>query len=199
MDLSEVVWKRRMVRHFSAEPVDPEAIRRILELARHAPSAGFSQGQFFIVVTRPELKAELARLCGEEAYVESGFHTWISEAPVLLIPCVSEAAYHRRYQEADKVNPDGSEIAWPVPFWYMDIGCSIMLILLGVVNEGLAAGFAGIPEPADYQAVSSLLGLPEEVMPVGVIPVGHRAPDKRSDSLKRGRKAEEDVIHYEHW
>jgi nitroreductase len=199
MDLGEVVLKRRMVRHFSAEPVDPAAIRRILELARHAPSAGFSQGQSFVVVTKPELKAELARLCGEASYVESGFHPWISEAPVLLIPCTSETAYHRRYQEADKVNPDGSEIVWPVPFWHMDIGCSIMLILLGVVNEGLAAGFAGIPEPGDYQAVSTLLGLPEEVMPVGVIPVGHRAPDKRSGSLKRGRKAEEDVVHYEHW
>lgn len=199
MDFRDIVYKRRMVRHFSPEPVDPEAIKRILDLARHAPSAGFTQGQSFIVVTRPELRQQIARLCGEESYVEGGFHPFISEAPVLVIACTSEAAYHRRYQEADKVNEDGSEINWPVPFWHMDIGCAIMLVLLGVVNEGLVAAFAGIPDPADYDALRELLGIPAEVMPVGIIPVGHRAPDKPSASLKRGRKAEEDYVHYERW
>lgn len=199
MDFSEVVLKRRMVRHFSSEPVDPTAIQRILDLARHAPSAGFTQGQSFLVITRPELKQRIAQLCGEESYVASGFHPFISEAPVLVIPCTSEAAYHRRYQEADKVNDDGSEIVWPVPYWHMDIGCAIMILLLGVVNEGLAAGFAGLPDPSDYAILRELLGIPAEVTPVGVIPIGHRAQDKLSGSLKRGRKAEKDYVHYEQW
>lgn len=199
MDFREVVLKRRMVRHFSSEPVDPEVIKRVLELARHAPSAGFTQGQSFVVVTRPELKQEIARLCGEEEYVESGFHPFISEAPVLVIPCTSEAAYHRRYQEGDKINDDGSEIAWPVPYWHMDIGCAIMILLLGAVDEGLVAAFAGLPEAANYDVLRSVLGIPAEVTPVGVIPVGYRAQDKRSGSLKRGRKAEEEYMHFEHW
>ncbi|HEU5382706.1 MAG TPA: nitroreductase family protein [Ktedonobacteraceae bacterium] len=199
MEFNEVVLKRRMVRHFSAEPVDPEAIKRILDLARHAPSAGFTQGQAFMVVTRPELKQKIARLCGEEEYVKGGFHPFISEAPVLVIPCTSETAYHRRYQEADKVNDDGSEITWPVPYWHMDLGCAIMILLLGVVNEGLAAGFAGLPELEDYASLRKLLGIPDEVIPVGVIPIGHRAQDKPSGSLKRGRKAEADYVHYEQW
>ena len=199
MDFREIVLKRRMVRHFSPEPVDLEALKRILDLARHAPSAGFTQGQSFVVVTQPELRQQIAHLCEEESYVESGFHPFISEAPVLVIPCTSEAAYHRRYQEADKVNEDGSEIIWPIPFWHMDIGCAIMLLLLGVVDEGLAAAFAGIPDPANYDTLRTLLGIPAEVTPVGVIPVGHRAPDKLSGSLKRGRKAEEDYVHYERW
>jgi nitroreductase len=199
MDFSEVVLKRRMVRHFSPEPVDSEALKRVLDLARHAPSAGFTQGQSFVVVTKTGLKQRIARLCAEESYVESGFHPWISEAPVLVIPCTSEAAYHRRYQEADKANEDGSEIAWPIPFWHMDIGCAIMILLLGVVNEGLVAGFAGIPEPGDYAVLRELLGIPSEVTPVGVIPVGHRAQDRLSSSLKRGRKAEADYVHYEQW
>ncbi len=188
-----------MVRHFTNEPVDPAALKRILDLARHAPSAGFTQGQSFVVVTRPELKQQIARLCSEESYVERGFHPFISEAPVLVIPCTSETAYHRRYQEGDKTNEDGSEIVWPVPYWHMDIGCAIMIPLLGVVNEGLAAGFAGLPEPSDYVVLHELLGIPDEVTPVGVIPIGHRTQDKRSGSLKRGRKPEEDYVHYEHW
>jgi nitroreductase len=199
VDFRDVVLKRRMVRHFSAEPVDPEALKRILDLARHAPSAGFSQGQSFVVVTQQEVRQKIAHLCSEASYVESGFHPFISEAPVLVIPCTSEAVYHRRYQEADKVNEDGSEIVWPVPFWHMDIGCAIMILLLAVVDEGLAAGFAGIPDPADYANLRELLGIPDEVTPVGVIPIGHRAQDKRSGSLKRGRKADAEYVHYEQW
>jgi nitroreductase len=76
----------------------------------------------------------------------------------------------------------------------MDIGCSVMTILLAVVNEGLAAGFAGAH---DLDALRDLLGLGQEVTPVGVIPVGYPAPDKRSPSLKRGRKAFEAVVHWE--
>ncbi|MEO8285845.1 MAG: nitroreductase family protein [Chloroflexota bacterium] len=196
MEFSEVVRKRRMVRHFTQEPVAPEVLNRILDLAMRAPSAGYTQGQSFVVVTRPDLKAEIARLCGEEFYVESGWDPWISEAPVLVIPCTSEAAYHRRYQEPDKMEPGGEEIVWPVPFWFMDIGCAVENLLLAVVDEGLAAGFAGVH---DLAALRTLLGIPDEVTPVGVIPVGHGAPDMPSPSLKRGRKPWEDYVHREQW
>jgi nitroreductase len=196
MEFSEVVRKRRMVRNFTDEPVPPETIERILDLARHAPSAGFTQGQSFIVVAHPETKAEIARLCGEEYYVEGGFHPFISAAPVVVIPCTSEAAYHRRYQEPDKVDDEGNEMEWPVPFWHFDIGCASMVLLLAVVDEGLSAGYAGV---WDLDALRKLLNIPDEVTPVGVIPIGHRAPDVPSPSLKRGRKAQGEYVHYESW
>ncbi len=199
MDFTEVVLKRRMVRNFTPEPVAPEVVERVIELARHAPSAGFTQGQAFVVVTQPQLKHAIARICGEEWYVEGGFHSFISEAPVLVIPCTSEAAYHRRYQEPDKINEDGTEISWPVPFWHMDVGCAVMILLLAVVNEGLAAGFVGIPTTQGMEVLRELLSIPEEVAPVGVIPIGHRAPDVPSPSLKRGRKASSEYIHSEKW
>jgi nitroreductase len=185
-----------MVRHFSDEPVAPEVLERMLDLARHAPSAGFTQGQSFVVVTRSELKREIARLCGEEGYVAGGFHPFISGAPVLVVACTSEAAYHRRYREPDKIRSDGTEIAWPVPYWHLDIGCAVMILLLAAVDEGLAAGFAGAH---DLDALRALLGIPPEVTPVGVIPIGHRAPDVPSPSLRRGRKAQADYVHRERW
>ncbi len=198
MQFPDVVRKRRMVRHFTSDRVDPSTITRILQLALHAPSAGFTQGQSFVVVTRPDLKKRIAQLAGEKEYVTSGFHSFISEAPVLIVPCTSEAAYHRRYQEPDKIREDGSEIAWPVPYWYMDAGCSVMIVLLAAVNEGLAAAFAGIPAP-QFQDFCALLHLPQDVVPVGVIPIGHPAPDVPSPSLKRGRRPRREVIHYEQW
>lgn len=196
MEFERVVRKRRIVRHFTPEPVSRESLERILELARHAPSAGYTQGQSFVVVTDADTRTALAVLCGEEYYVEAGWDPWISEAPVLVIPCTSEAAYHRRYNEADKLNDDGTEIEWPVPFWFMDVGGSVQTLLLAVVDEGLAAGFAGVH---DLDALRALLGIPAEVTPMGVIPVGHGAPDKKSPSLKRGRKSETEYAHWERW
>jgi nitroreductase len=196
MEFRDLVLKRRMVRNFTDEPVAPDLVQQILDVARHAPSAGFTQGQSFVVVMRPELKRAIAELLGEDEMVAAGFHPWISGAAVLLIPCTSEAAYHRRYQEADKLLDDGTEIEWPVPFWHMDIGCAVMLVLLAAVDLGLDAGFTGV---WDLDGLRALLGIPDEVMPVGVIPIGHRAPDRLSSSLKRGRKPEAEYSHWERW
>ena len=196
MEFNEVVRKRRMVRNFEDKPVPEDALNRILDLARRGPSAGFTQGQEFVVVTDAEMRRQIAHLCGQESYVEAGFDPFIARAPVLVIPCTNENAYHRRYQEADKVDEEGKEINWPVPYWFMDVGCAVMLLLLAVVAEGLAAGFVGSQHFAEIKA---LLGIPEEVTPVGVIPIGHPAEDKRSPSLKRGRRPQREVVHYEQW
>ena len=196
MEFRDTVLKRRMVRNFADRSIEPAIIDRILDLTRHAPSAGFTQGQSFLLVTQPELKQAIAATCEEKEYVRSGFAPFISKAPVLLIPCTSEAAYHRRYQQADKVNEDGTEIVWPVPYWFMDIGCAVMIALLAALDEGLVTAFAG---SKDLDTLRSLLNIPAEVTPVGVIAVGYRAADIPSPSLKRGRKSDEEYIHRERW
>lgn len=174
-----------MVRHFSDEPVSDADVDTILSLALHAPSAGYSQGSCYIVVRDKETKRKLAALQGEGGYVEAGFDPFISGAPVLVVPCVSEKVYHDRYREKDKLEPDGREIVWPVPYWFFDIGAGSLIVLLATVDRGLAAAFAGTPDPA---GVRRLLGIPEAFQPVGTISIGHALPDKRSPSLKRGRK-----------
>jgi len=196
MEFKDVVIRRRMVRNFADQPIDPQIIDRIVDLTRHAPSAGFTQGQSFVVVAQPKLKKAIADTCQEDEYVKSGFAPFISKAPVLLIPCTSEVAYHRRYQEADKVNEDGTEIVWPVPYWFMDIGCAVMIALLATIDEGLVSAFVG---SKDLNALRSILNMPAEVTPVGVIAIGYRAPDVPSPSLKRGRKTDAEYIHHEIW
>jgi nitroreductase len=196
MEFKRVVLKRRMVRHFRNEPVSPEVINRIMTLALHAPSAGFSQGFAFVVVAERETRAELGRLQGEEGYAQAGFHRWVSEAPVDIVACVSEKLYHDRYREPDKLREDGTEIEWPTPYWFFDIGCACMIALLAAVDEGLAAAFTGVSNVA---GVRELLGIPEHFHPVGVISIGHPDKDVRSPSLKRGRRPFEEVVHFEHW
>jgi nitroreductase len=196
MELKDAILKRRMVRNFADKSIAPEIIERIVDLTRHAPSAGFTQGQSFIVVTKSDLRKAIADTCEENEYVKSGFDPFISKAPVLLIPCTSEFAYHRRYQETDKVNDDGSEIVWPVPYWFMDIGCAVMIALLAALDQGLVTAFAG---SKDLDTLRSLLKIPVEVTPVGVIAVGYRAADVPSPSLRRGRKSDQEYVHYETW
>ena len=147
-------------------------------------------------MTEPGTRKSVASTCEEDEYVARGFAPFISRAPVLLIPCTSESAYHRRYQEADKVNPDGSEIVWPVPYWFLDIGCAVMVALMAAIDKGLVSAFVG---SKDLETLRTLLHIPADVTPVGVIALGYRAPDVPSPSLKRGRKADEEYIHRERW
>jgi nitroreductase len=198
MEFTEVVRRRRMVRHFAPDPIDRAVLERIAAIAQRAPSAGFSQGQRLLIVTNAELRAGLAELFFEEEMAEAGFDRWVSEAPAHFIPLVSEDVYHRRYSEADKVDEDGSEIDWPVPYWWMDLGATVMLILLAAVNEGLAAGFAGT-DAAGYVRMRTLLGIPDEYSPVGVIPVGRPLADKRSPSLERGWVPSAEFCRWERW
>lgn len=184
-----------MVRHFTPDPVPIETVNRILRLAQHAPSAGYSQGSAFVVVTKSIKKKQIANLQGEKGYASAGFHKWISEAPVDVVACVSEKVYHDRYNEPDKLQK-GKEIVWPTPYWFLDIGAGSMIILLAAVDAGLAAAFSGVTNPKGMRA---LLGIPAHFHPVGVISIGHPAKDVRSPSLKLGRRPFDQFAHYEHW
>jgi nitroreductase len=183
-----------MVRRTTAEPVDPAALQRILDTARRGPSAGFSQGQSFVVVTEAERRQQIAVICGEPAYLARGFEPWISRAPVLIVPCVERQAYIDRYDEPDKT-ASRKPSDWDVPFWWVDGGAALMLLLLAAVDEGLAAGFLAVESTALREA----LGIPTDVEPIGVLTVGHGADDRRSGSVARGRRPLGDVVHREAW
>jgi len=198
MDFVDVVMKRRAVRRFEEGGVERDVIERIARLAQRAPSAGFSQGQRLVVVTEPDRRREVARLLGEEEYQDLGMGPWISECAAQFIPCVSEAIYHRRYQEPDKVEDDGSEIDWPIPYWWVDVGATMQNVMLAAVNEGLGCGFAGTDE-AGWKEIRAYLAIPDEFMPIGVMPVGRPLPDVRSPSLKRGWVPFEEFARWEGW
>lgn len=192
VEFDEVVARRRMVRAYHPEPVDRRTILRVLEVARRAPSAGFSQGQRFVVVTDPQVRREIARLAGEDAYAQRGFDRWLSSAPVHVVVCADEDAYRRRYDQPDKAGT----AAWTVPYWHVDAGAALMLLLLAAVDEGLAAGFLGAHRLA---GIRDLLGIPARVHVIGVVTVGYPAPDRRSGSLRRGWRDLDEVVSWQRW
>lgn len=71
-----------------------------------------------------------------------------------------------------------------------------MVVVPVAVDEGLAAAFAGA---FDLTALRALLNIPAEVTLVGVIAIGHGAPDKPSPSLKRVRRPRAEVVREEGW
>ena len=192
----EVVRRRRMVRNYTSQPVHADVVERIVDAGRRAPSAGFSQGAYLVVVTEEATRKALARIANEDEYAAQGFDRWISNAPVHVVVCISEDDYHRRYSEPDKLADDGTETPWPVPYWWVDAGATLMSVLLATVNEGLAAGFFGVHR---LGGIEEVLGIPETVTPVGVVTIGHPAPDRPSSSLTRDRRPRSEVVRWERW
>ena len=201
MEFRQLLSRRRMVRSYAPDPVPREAIERIVSTVRRAPSAGFSQGQRLLVVTDPGTRAEIAGLFDEEAAIAEGREPWISAAPVLIVVGVREQDYHDRYTQPDKLQ-EGEEIVWPVPYWHFDAGAAAMLILLGAIDEGYAAGLFGVPVE-QMAAFKTLLNIPEDVAVTSCITIGKPAEDRSwssvSSRLTQRRKSVDDLVHWERW
>ncbi len=202
MEFRELLPRRRMVRHYTGERVDPEAVRRIAETVRRAPSAGYSQGQRLVVVTEEPGRTEITRILGDAGWTTpADREPWLESAPVHVLVCVREADYHDRYQRPDKLQGD-EEIDWPVPYWYVDAGAALMLVLLAAIDEGLAAGVSGVPREA-AAALRSSFGIPEEVDVVALVTVGSPAPDPGWSAVTsrrtQPRRGSEDVVRWERW
>lgn len=196
MEFQQVVTGRRMVRNFESRPVPAAITRRILENAVRAPSAGFTQGWSFLVLDGEE---QTARFWDAMFPVErrEGFR-WpgLFRAPLLIVPLVSREAYVERYAEPDKGWSDRDESRWVTPYWFVDGGCSSMLMLLTAVDQGLGALFFGI---FDVKAFRGAFGVEEAFHPLGALAIGYPAPDEPSRSLRRGRRPLEEVVHWGAW
>ncbi len=186
-----------MVRAFSDEPVDAAALERVLHTAQRGPSAGYSQGVEFVIVTEEPDKLQLARLVTNRESAADA----IARAPVHVVICASADIYKERYREPDKLRVRGSagdDALWQIPFWHVDAGAAMMLVLLSAVNEGLDAGFIGVWRQPE---VRTLLGIPESYSITGIAMLGHRARAEQAQGsvISRRRRAAADVIHRERW
>src|SRR5437763_13677740 len=132
MTLYELLKQRRMVRHYTGDRIPRDVLERVVATVRRAPSAGFSQGQRLLVVDDPELLARIAALSDDDSL--EGVEPWFETAAAQVFVMTRESDYHDRYQRDDKLQ-DGEEIEWPVPFWHVDAGAAMMLVLLAASEE----------------------------------------------------------------
>jgi nitroreductase len=198
MEFQDVVMRRRMVRNYTSKPVDPAVVQRILDNATHAPSAGFSQGWAFLLLESEADRHRFWRSTTIEDGLPDHWLTGMQRAPVIIVPMSSKQAYLDRYAEPDKGWTDRDEARWPVPYWHIDAGMSALLMLLTVTDEGLGACFFGIP-PDRIESFRDEFGVPHEYHPIGAITVGHREQDRKSPSLRRGRRTSDECVHRGNW
>jgi nitroreductase len=197
MDFDRIIQRRRMVRSFRSDPVSTETVERIVDVARRAPSAGFSQGVEFVIVTEPVLRDKVVAIASVGERMRAG----LAPAPAHIVLCVSADVYRQRYREPDKqrirANMSDDDL-WHVPFWWVDAGAAMMSLLLAAGNEGLASFFYGVWRTAE---LSTVLDIPNAYTPAGIVTIGHRAESERpqGSTITRRRRPAEHVVHWNRW
>ena len=201
MEFHELLRRRRMVRKFEPKPLPDDVLRRVLEAARHAPSAGFSQGFDFVVLATKDELDWFYRTTDDPADPDPFPGRDGDDAPAcIVLPYADKRAYLERYSLPDKIQFGmEKEEAWPVPFWTVDTAMAMMLILLAAVDEGLGAWYFGITRGEDE--IMQTLGVPAQCKLLGVIALGYTSPDDRprGSVFTRRRRAFESMFHFGRW
>jgi nitroreductase len=153
MEFSEVIAKRRSVRHFNSNlDVPDEEIRTLLESAVVAPSAGNIQPWRFTVVRSIEARERLAAALHQR---------WATGAPVVIVVSVDPRPCSARYGER------GERL-----YAIQDTSAAVENILLTAVDRGLSSCWVGA---FDAAAVRAAIGLSEPIEPVAILPIGYSA------------------------
>lgn len=184
-----------MTRTFDPTPLDDGLVAELLDTARRAPSAGYSQGVHFLALSGDAVPHFWTTTGGAD-----WFDAGITAAPVLVLPLADPDAYTSRYSEGDKAGHGLERAAnWEVPFWLTDAAMAAQNLLLLAEERGLGALYFGIFRNA-RQALDAF-GVPPHVLQVGAVALGNRAiADRPSGSaVSRPRRPRLEVVHHQHW
>jgi len=171
MRFFEIVKKRRSIRSFLPGPVAEDELRRILEAANAAPSAGNLQSYEIYVVMEKRRRESLARAAHEQLFVAC--------APVSLVFCTHAARAGERYgQRAERL------------YAVQDATIACTFAMLAATDQGLATVWVGAFEPDDVRRV---IGAPPGIVPVAILPVGRAADVPEAPP----RRELDDLVHWE--
>lgn len=144
-----ILFRRRSIRKYLDQPVEPENIDLLLQAGMAAPSAMNNQPWEFVVITDPEPLQHL-----RNSLPFGKFH-----APVAIIVCGSQIA---------SKNP----ASWI--FWQQDCSAATENILIAAGQLGLGACWIGIhPIPGLRKLVTKTAKLPLLVTPLCIIYLGY--------------------------
>ncbi len=175
----ENIATRTSIRQFTDTPLTESEIETLLKAGMAAPTAINYQPWHFIVVTDPEVRSSL---------VSGRVNTMYAQAPCLIVVC-GEVNWIRRGR-------DGEE---PVEMengnWAVDCALAGENILLAAHALGLGGVWtACYPYPDRYELVKEKLGIPDKVMPLTVLALGHPAENPEPKDKWKPEK-----IHNERW
>lgn len=199
MEFNDVIRKRRSVRRFNGQRPDPEVVDRVIDQARRAPTAGFSQGVDFLVLDDAVALDEFWELV-EDPEFPTEEEDRATRPPLLVLVWSDPERYVARYSAPDKIEfgMDTDE-AWPVKFWDIDAAMAAMQLQLAAVNAGVDTWFFGIPY--GEEAVRERFGVPAARKQVGVVALGYRYEGEQPPSSfsKSRRRPLEEQLHRNGW
>jgi nitroreductase len=170
MKIFEAIRKRRSVRGYLDKPIPEEALVRILEAGRLAPSAKNRQEWRFIIVKDSKVRKMLAKAANDQSFV--------GQAPVVIVACGIDDGY---------LMPCGLS---SVP---IDVAIALDHISLAAVEVGLGTCWIGAFQE---DMVKRILDIPEEIRVIQLMPIGY---PYRDIIKEKNRLPMESIIKEEHW
>jgi nitroreductase len=163
----QTIFARRSIRKYTDEPVGEADIQRLLEAAMAAPSASNRKPWQFVVVTERRTLDALA-----EAHPHGKM---LFDAPLCIAVCGDLTEVER--------------------YWVQDCSAATENLLLAATALGLGAVWLGVyPKEPRIAFTRPILGLPETIMPLNLIAIGHPAEEKEPRT-----QYDESRVHRERW
>jgi nitroreductase len=169
MDAIDAILSRRSIRKYTSKPVSEDTVNELMEVAMSAPSAGNQQAWQFVVINDRQILDEVPK-----------FHSYsamLKEAPMAIAVC------------------GDLQLEKNKGFWVQDCSAATQNILIAAQAMGLGAVWLGIyPREERVRGLQELLGLPEHVIPLCLIAVGHPAEEK-----PRANRYDASRVHWNRW
>lgn len=169
MNVYDAIAARKSVRAFEERDVPEDVLERIFEAVRLAPSGNNRQEWRFVVVRDAATRRQLGGAAGQR---------FVGEAPVVLACCA----------ETDQRVMQCGQLAYPI-----DVAIAIDHFTLCAVAEGLGTCWIGA---FDEGRVKAILGIPETVRVVELLPVGY-PQDPRP--VEKNRLPVSTIVRRERW
>ena len=171
MDFFEVVFSRTSVRSFNDRPLTSQEWDSLIRAAMAAPSAVNLQPWDFIIVEKRET---LQRLTAELPYAKM-----TAQAGGAVLVCSTPARANQGKEE----------------YAIIDASAACENLLLAATALGLGAVWTAVyPNPDREAAVRQILGIPADVLPLALVPVGEpKGPQHSKDKYNKA------MIHRERW
>jgi nitroreductase len=173
LEIPEAILKRKSIRSFVQRDVSEEEVEVLIKAAIQAPSGGNMQPWGFVAVRDNDIKEQLVEASHGQAF--------IATAPVVIIVCTDPARTAPKYGER------GTTL-----YCIQDTAAAVENILITSAHNGLGACWIGA---FDEGMAAEALGLPEDIRPVAMIPVGYSA----QDPPKRSRRPLSEILHRNKW
>ena len=169
MDAMKTILSRRSIRKYRQEDVPEDLIDELLRAAMNAPSAGNEQPWHFVVIKEREVLDKIP-----DSHPYSGM---LYETPAAIVVCADILA--------------GKEKDW----WVQDCAAATENILIAAQAKGLGAVWLGVyPKEDRVKGIKALLELPQDIIPLCIIPLGYPAEDRPDVS-----RYESSRIHHNRW